>query len=102
MFIYNTFQKANNKGADQTAWMRRLICALVVRQPPKTGAHIITFSFEYMQILMLQKQPIVKQNQSSCEIINKGSTCFTSPFSIFNVCIKYKYDVIQLLGHCLH
>ena len=102
MFIYNTFQKANNKGADQTARMRRLICTLVVRQPPKTGAHIITLSFEYMQILMLQKQPIVKQNQSSCEIINKGSTCFTSPSSIFNVCMKREYDVIQLLGHCIH
>ena len=27
----------NNKGADQTALMRRLVCACVVRQPPKTG-----------------------------------------------------------------
>ena len=32
-----SFQKANNKGADQTARMRRLICACVVRKPPKTG-----------------------------------------------------------------
>ena len=30
-------KKANNKGADQTAWMRRLVCASVVRKPPKTG-----------------------------------------------------------------
>ena len=29
--------KANNKGADQTARMRRLVCACVVRKPPKTG-----------------------------------------------------------------
>ena len=28
---------ANNKGADQTARMRRLVCASVVRKPPKTG-----------------------------------------------------------------
>ena len=34
---YNTFQKANNKGAGQTARMRRLVCACVVRKPPKTG-----------------------------------------------------------------
>ena len=37
MFTYDTFQKANNKGADQTARMRRLVCAFVVRNPPKTG-----------------------------------------------------------------
>ena len=36
-FTYNTFQKANNKGADQTARMRKLVCACVVRKPPKTG-----------------------------------------------------------------
>ena len=27
----------NNKGADQTARMRRLVCAFVVHKPPKTG-----------------------------------------------------------------
>ena len=26
-----------NKGADQTVWMRRLVCACVVRLPSKTG-----------------------------------------------------------------
>ena len=25
--------KANNKGADQTAWVRRVVCAFVVRKP---------------------------------------------------------------------
>ena len=34
---YDTFEKANNKGADQTAQMRRLVCAFVVRKPPKAG-----------------------------------------------------------------
>ena len=29
--------KKNNKGADQTARMRRLVCAFVVRKPPKTS-----------------------------------------------------------------
>ena len=28
---YYTIQAANNKGADQTAWMCRLICVFVVR-----------------------------------------------------------------------
>ena len=32
-FIYDTFQKANNKVADQTARMRRLVCVFVVRKP---------------------------------------------------------------------
>ena len=30
-----SFQKGNNKGTDQTARMRRLVCAFVVRKPPK-------------------------------------------------------------------
>ena len=30
-------QKANNNGADQTAQMRRLVCAFVVCKPLKTG-----------------------------------------------------------------
>ena len=34
---YDSFQFANNKGADQTARMRRLVCAFVVRKPPKPG-----------------------------------------------------------------
>ena len=34
---YDTLQKANNKGDDQTARMRRLVYAFVVRKPPKTG-----------------------------------------------------------------
>ena len=34
---YDTIKKVNNKGADQTARMRRLVCACVNRKPPKTG-----------------------------------------------------------------
>ena len=30
-------KKTNNKGADQTARMRRLVCTCVVRKPPKAG-----------------------------------------------------------------
>ena len=32
LFTYDTFQKENNKGADQTARMRRLVCACVIRK----------------------------------------------------------------------
>ena len=34
---YDTFHKTNNKDADQSARMRRLVCACVGRKPPKTG-----------------------------------------------------------------
>ena len=34
---YFTLQKGNNKGTDQSARMRRLVCAFVVHKPPKTG-----------------------------------------------------------------
>ena len=37
MFTNDTFYKANNKDADQTARMRRLLCACVACKPPKTG-----------------------------------------------------------------
>ena len=35
-FRYHTFLKANNNGADQSARMRRLVCAFIVRKHPKT------------------------------------------------------------------
>ena len=37
MLRYGTFQKANNKGADQFAQMRRLVCAFVGRKAQKTS-----------------------------------------------------------------
>ena len=36
-FRYDTFQNVKNKGADQSARMRRLLCAFVARKPQKTG-----------------------------------------------------------------
>ena len=36
---YDTFQKANNKGTDQTAWMPSLVCPCVIPKPLKTGLH---------------------------------------------------------------
>ena len=36
-FVASFPKKANNKGADQTAQMCRLVCAFVVRKVPKTG-----------------------------------------------------------------
>ena len=49
MSTYDTFHNANNKGADQTAWMRRLVCTCVVRQPEdrfsRVKAHIVAHIF---------------------------------------------------------
>ena len=36
-YRYDTFQLTNNKGANQTAQMCRLVSAFVVGKPPKTG-----------------------------------------------------------------
>ena len=41
MFRDDSFQKPNNKGADQTAQMRRLVCAFVVRKPPRCEANML-------------------------------------------------------------
>ena len=51
----DTFQKANNKGAHQTARMRRLVCACVVRKPSMTGflasrPNIIEYSMNEKEI----------------------------------------------------
>ena len=37
MLRYGTFQKANNKGADQFVRMRSMVCAFVVHKPLKAG-----------------------------------------------------------------
>ena len=34
---YGSLQNVNNRGADQTAWLSRLLCVPAVRIPPKTG-----------------------------------------------------------------
>ena len=36
-FRYDSFKLANNTGADQAVQMHRLVCAFVIRTPPKTG-----------------------------------------------------------------
>ena len=50
MASLDMFFKVNNKGADQIARMRRLVCAFVVRKPPKTG-----FSRGEAQIIIWSK-----------------------------------------------
>ena len=44
-FRFDTFQKAINKGADQSEWMHRLICAFVVQQYLHIKAMLIKAKF---------------------------------------------------------
>ena len=48
--IYNTFQKVNNKGTDQTAQMRRLVWAFVVRKPRKTRSLFFSRGGPYNEV----------------------------------------------------
>ena len=52
---YDAFQKTNNKGADQTARMCRLVCACVVRNPRRQvflhrGPYYILFAKEVISL----------------------------------------------------
>ena len=48
------FQLANNEGADQSVWMRRLVCTCVVRKPQKTG--FLALRPIYYLVLMQNRQ----------------------------------------------
>ena len=63
----------NNKGADQSAWMRRLVCAFVVRKLLKTG--------------FLASRPIYDLKL----IFTKNPYFFSVCNSCCNVCIYSKY-----------
>ena len=56
-FTYETFQKAKNKGADQTARMYRLVCACVVCKPSKTG---FLASRPIYSLSLLRKKNVVR------------------------------------------
>ena len=54
----------NNKGADQTARMRRLVCACVVRKPPETGfrGQIIDIPYEKLAVVVKLKCVTIARN----------------------------------------
>ena len=49
----DTFQEANNKGADQSARMRRLVCAFFVGKLWKTGFHASRPIYRWVQLIHL-------------------------------------------------
>ena len=64
---YYTIQAANNKGADQTARMRRLICAFVVRIWQK---QVFSWGGSYL-VQTYCKNPKISDNRNMAVIILK-------------------------------
>ena len=67
-FSYDTFQRVNNKGTDQSAQMHRLICIFVVTNPEdrfsNVKSHIMdpsNFNVYYQFINWLESSSIYKE-----------------------------------------
>ena len=60
-------KRMTDKGVDQTARMRRQVCAFVVRKPPKTGFIVSTPISNHISIS--------KQNQLLQELPDLGLLC---------------------------
>ena len=73
MSRYDTFQWANNNGADQTALMHRLVCAFVVRKPPKRS--------------FLASKPKFERNK------NRLSKKYGYQIRPLDICVQFKVDV---------
>ena len=41
----------NNKGADQSAWLLRLVCAFVIRKTRTTGFFVLRPKYDYTSFL---------------------------------------------------
>ena len=50
--IYGTFQNVNNKGTDQSARMRKLVCAFAVRKPRRQVSTSVIPPIMYMAFYM--------------------------------------------------
>ena len=63
-----TILAVNNKGADQTAWMRRLICVFVVRIWHKTG-FLMTWLLLFIGVGLLKSLSLI-QLIHICDVTN--------------------------------
>ena len=76
----------NNKGADQTAWLRRLICAFVVRIWHKQFSHDMADDLIWCKFLKISFQICISSNLNK-ENMNKRRTemaSFTPSIQILN------------------
>ena len=83
MVTYGTFQKANNKGADQTARMRRLVWACVVRKHPKTGFSRVEDQFILavtVTLFALQFDKIIDMTRRYFSVLYLLSVVFLMPW----------------------
>ena len=91
-------EKANNKCADQTARMRRLVCACVVCKLPKTG-FLVSRSIMIKLFFLLKHAPIIlptrDQYQYDAAIVKKGerksTNYFVSFVILFSIFCSKKY-----------
>ena len=89
--MYYTIQAANNKGADQTAQMRRLICAFVVHIWHK---QILTWLTNFSQFKNLREN--IYNNWGTILLTNKFSPIKTlTNIYIFNVVILDKALILD-------
>ena len=92
-FRHDTFKYGNNKGADQTARMRRLVCAFVVCKPPKTG--FLASRPIYLCCLFAWKDTL-----KSIVILEQNATFACSSFNLCRpVAISIKFVSCVMMFH---
>ena len=81
VYIYNTFQKANYKGADQSALMCRLVCTCVVRNPSEDRfSHDEAHMYMYVQTLVVLTCKMYINNQINTNVcMYKKEMDFSKP-----------------------
>ena len=105
-FTYDTFQKANNKRPDQTALMRRLVCACVVCKPPEDRfltlrpiSSLIRFIYTHFSSLTLCK--LGNFSWFCCHLLTFFSKLTFSKNSFISECqavwIQIRTDVLSVL-----
>ena len=74
-----TFQKANNKGADQTARMRRLVCAFVVCNRQSQGfSRLGPYDFEAQAFWPPLRVRLMLKHAILVKLTGNVKTCYPS------------------------
>ena len=75
----------NNKGADQTSWMRMLVCAFVFsHKPPQTKAHVVLPIYPFMP------DPFMPNGVSHCYELDESISNFRVVGGIFHFNSNFK------------
>ena len=84
---YGAFQKANNKEADQTARMCRLVSTFVVCKPPKTGL----FATRLIYNLSWYKLYSWHNTCHMLYVICPDKNCYNSVCAVYDICTLYQF-----------